>query len=119
MNQETARLLGAFCNALRARPFLGSSPKVCQEYVDCESLRKLAKSHHTLSTHACNRTLTPREATRKSNIEKKAQSIVENYGLNIIVNGDARGWTLHLDIAETDLTWRGPRDLGGYAYIPY
>jgi len=65
-------------------------------------LKKIAKSLHHLDECSCNYGLTPRQETRETNLEKKAEEIAKEMGLILYRQGDPRGCSLYLLENEED-----------------
>lgn len=85
--------------AKKLNPSIGSTPEILQI---CTRISELAKRHHKLAEHACNRSLTKREEKEDEEIETLIKGLVSELpcvdGLPIKprFQGDPRGATVTL-----------------------
>lgn len=63
---------------------------------DIQHLVKLAKQHHSLAEHDCNRGLTDAEKETEQSIENTMRELAKKYGFGIHFDGDPRGFTVKL-----------------------
>jgi hypothetical protein len=77
----------------------------------CSRLQRLAKRHHRLQEHECNRGLSAKEQKKEARIEAQARVLVEALGWKLRVGGDPRGYTLKVLLPSGRYnTWGGAEE---------
>lgn len=72
-----------------------------QEIAD---LHRIAKALHGLAEAHCNYGLTERQERRWARLENEAKAICAKYDMPLYIQGDPRGWPLHLNSTDS---WGG------------
>jgi hypothetical protein len=94
---------GAYLGALLAARTKADSKDASAIYrisANVATLRRYAKTLKTLAEADCNYGLTPRQETRRANLERSVAEIAALYGLGATCQGDPRGPVVRLTAPE-------------------